>query len=82
MRHNLSTVLSCLPGHTKAEGRDFMKLTGLAISMGVGLAAGAVTAAMLPKGCTAKKAIQKAAYAVEDAACNAKEKINDKLDRM
>ncbi len=59
-----------------------MKLTGLAISMGVGLAAGAVTAAMLPRGCTAKKAIQKAAYAVEDAACNAKEKINDKLDRM
>lgn len=59
-----------------------MKLTGLAISMGVGLAAGAVTAAMLPRGCTAKKAIQKAAYAVEDAACSAKVKLNDKLDRM
>ena len=38
-----------------------MKLTGLAISMGVGLAAGAITAAMLPRNCTAKKAIQKAA---------------------
>jgi hypothetical protein len=64
------------------KGVKKMKLTGLAISMGVGLAAGAITAAMLPRNCTAKKAIQKAAYAVEDAACNAKEKINDKLDHM
>ena len=59
-----------------------MKLTGLAISMGVGVAAGAVTAMMLPKNCTVRKAAQKAAYAVEDAACNAKKKINDKLDSM
>lgn len=59
-----------------------MKLTGLAISMGVGVAAGAVTAMMLPKDCTVRKAAQKAACAVEDAACNAKQKINDKLDAM
>ena len=59
-----------------------MKLTGLAVSMGVGLAAGAVTAMMLPKDCTMRKAAQKAAYAVEDAACSAKKKINDKLDAM
>jgi len=59
-----------------------MKLTGLAISMGVGLAAGAVTALMLPKNCTVRKAAQKAAYAVEDAAANAKYKINNKLDAM
>ena len=57
-----------------------MKLTGLAISMGVGLAAGAVTAMMLPKGCTAKKAIQKAAYAVEDAVMDVGQKIADKMD--
>ncbi len=59
-----------------------MKLTGLAISMGVGLAAGTVTAMMLPKDCTARKAAQKAAYAVEDAACAAKKKINQKLDEI
>ena len=57
-----------------------MKLTGLAISMGVGLAAGAVTAAMLPRHSTARKAIQRAAYAVEDAAMSAKDKLSDKMD--
>jgi hypothetical protein len=59
-----------------------MKLTGFAISMGVGLAAGAVTAMMLPRDCTARKLTQKAANAVEDAAMNAKYKINNKLDSM
>ncbi len=59
-----------------------MKLTGLAISMGVGLAAGAVTAMMLPRDCTARKAAQKAANAVEDAAKDAKKMINEKLDAM
>lgn len=57
-----------------------MKLKGLAISMGVGVAAGAVTAMMLPKQCTARKAIQKAAYAAEDAAMTVGKKIADKMD--
>ena len=56
-----------------------MKLKGLAISMGVGLAAGAVTAAMLPKQSATRRAIQRAAYAVEDAAMNAKEKLAEKM---
>lgn len=59
-----------------------MRLTGLAISMGVGLTAGAVTAMMLPHNCTVRKAAQKAADVVEDAASTAKQKINDKLDAM
>lgn len=59
-----------------------MKLTGLAISMGVGLAAGAVTAMMLPKDCTVRKAAQKAADAAQDAATSAKQMINEKLDAM
>ncbi len=59
-----------------------MRLTGLAISMGVGLAAGAVTAMMLPRNCTVRKAAQKAADAVEDAAMNAKYKLDQKLDMM
>lgn len=57
-----------------------MKLAGLAISMGVGIAAGAVTAMMLPRQCAARKALQKAAYAVEDAAMNVGDKIADKMD--
>ena len=59
-----------------------MRLTGLGIALGVGVAAGTVTAMMLPRDCTVRKAAQKAAYAVEDAACNAKRKINNKLDGM
>ena len=57
-----------------------MKLTGLAISMGVGVAAGAVTAMMLPRQSKARKMVQRAAYAVEDAAISAKDKLADKLD--
>ena len=59
-----------------------MKMTGIGIALGVGVAAGAVTAMMLPRDCTARKAAQKAAYAVEDAASTAKRKINNKLDSM
>ena len=57
-----------------------MKLTGLAISMGVGLAAGAITALMLPRQGAARKAIQKAADAVEDAAMTMGDKIVDKME--
>lgn len=57
-----------------------MKLKGFVVSMGVGLAAGAVTAMMLPKQSTTRKAIQKAAYAVEDAATNMGCKMSNKLD--
>ena len=57
-----------------------MKLAGLAVSMGVGLAAGALTALMLPRQCTARKAMQKAADAVEDAAMNLGDKLSDKMD--
>lgn len=59
-----------------------MRCTGLTLALGVGLAAGAVTALMLPQNCTVRKAAEKAADAVEDAACSAKKKINDKLDAM
>lgn len=57
-----------------------MKLTGIAVSMGVGAAAGAVTAMLLPRQSKARKMMQRAAYAVEDAAMNAKDKLADKLD--
>ncbi len=59
-----------------------MKLTGLAISMGVGLAAGAVTAMMLPKQSAAHKMVKKAADAVEDAAMNVGDKLNQRIDML
>ena len=59
-----------------------MKWTGFAVSMGVGLAAGAVTALMLPKNSTAHKAIQKTADAVEDAVVMMGDKISGKSSVM
>ena len=59
-----------------------MKLTGFTIAMGVGLAAGAVTAMMLPKQSAAHKMVKKAANAVEDAAMTVGDKITDKLESM
>lgn len=59
-----------------------MKLTGFAISMGVGIAAGAVTAMMLPKQSAARKMVQKAANAVEDAAMTMGDKLTDKINDM
>ncbi len=57
-----------------------MKLSGWAITMGVGAAVGAVAAMMLPKQSSARKLINKAAYAVEDVASEVGEKISAKLD--
>lgn len=58
-----------------------MKLTGLAVSMGLGIAAGAVTAMMLPRQSCTRRAIQKAAGAVEDAATSVSGKITHKMDK-
>lgn len=57
-----------------------MRLTGLAITVGVGMAAGAVAAMMLPKHSTARKLVDKAADKVEDAANMVSLKIAQKLD--
>ena len=59
-----------------------MKVTGFTVAMGVGLAAGAVTAMLLPRQSTARKMVCKAANAVEDAAMTVGEKITDKLDSL
>ena len=48
--------------------------------MGIGAAVGAVAVAMLPRQSKAKKLINKAAYAVEDAAMEVKDKIVQKMD--
>ena len=57
-----------------------MKMTGWAITMGVGAAVGAVAVMMLPKQSAARKLVNKAATTVEDAATTVGDKINDKLD--
>lgn len=57
-----------------------MKMKGWAITLGVGAAAGAVAVMMLPKQSTARKLVNKAACAVEDAACNVGDKLCGKMD--
>jgi len=57
-----------------------MKLKGLAITMGVGAAVGAVAVMMLPKQSAARRLVNKAAVKVEDAAWKVGDRISDALD--
>ncbi len=57
-----------------------MDLKGLAISMGIGAAAGAVAIMMMPKNNPTRKLVAKAAEKVEDAACMVSEKLTAKMD--
>ena len=57
-----------------------MHMKGWAVTLGIGAAAGAVAVMMLPKQCTARKVIRKAADTVEDAVQNAKYKLDQRLD--
>lgn len=57
-----------------------MAMKGWMVSMGVGLAAGAVAAVMLPRQSTARKLVNKAACAVEDAAQQVTGKLTQKMD--
>lgn len=57
-----------------------MGMKGWAVTMGIGAAVGAVAAVMLPRQSTARKLVNKAACAVEDAACKVGDKLNSKLD--
>ena len=57
-----------------------MKAKGWAITLGVGAAAGAVAVMMLPKQSAARKLVDKAAVAVENAASNVSDKLINKMD--
>lgn len=59
-----------------------MEMKGLAITLGIGAAAGAVAVMMLPRQCAARRMVDKAAEKVEDAAYTVSEKISQKLDNM
>ena len=57
-----------------------MGVKGLAISMGIGAAAGAVAILMMPKSNPTRQLAGKAACKVEDAALKATEKLTRKME--
>lgn len=55
-------------------------MKAVAITMGVGAAAGAVAVMMMPRTNPARKLAYKAAAKVEDAAMKVSDKLTDKMD--
>ena len=55
-------------------------MKGLAISMGLGVAVGAVAVMMLPRHSSARKLVNKAASATQDAVHRVTDKIVDAVD--
>ena len=62
------------------KGVRNMKLTGLAVTMGLGAAAGAVAVLMMPKNNPTRKLAAKAANKVEDAVVQMTDKMADNMD--
>ena len=59
-----------------------MKMAGLAVTMGIGAAVGAVAILMAPRQSTARKLAGKAAAKVEDTARDVTTKLEQALDSM
>lgn len=59
-----------------------MNTKGLALTLGIGAAAGAVAVMMLPRQCAARRMVDKAAEKVEDTAYKVSDRISQKLDSM
>jgi hypothetical protein len=59
-----------------------MKLKGLAVTMGIGAAVGAVAIMMMPKQNPARKLVKQAADKVEDAAWRVTDKLHRDIDWM
>lgn len=59
-----------------------MQLKGLAVTMGLGAAAGAVAILMMPKNNPTRKLASKAALKVEDAAMKVGNKLSNEIDHM
>ena len=57
-----------------------MKVKGWMVSMGIGMAAGAVASMMLPRDSSARKLVNKAADKVEDTAKQLAGKLTDKME--
>ena len=58
-----------------------MQMRGLALSMGLGAAAGAVAVMMMPRNNPTRKLAAKAANKVEDLAWKVSDKLTDSMDR-
>ncbi len=58
-----------------------MSMKGLAISMGIGAAVGAVAIMMTPKNSSVRKLADKAATKAEDAATMMGEKLSDMMEK-
>lgn len=56
-----------------------MQMRGWAITMGLGAAAGAVAIMMMPKQSAARKLASKAACKVEEAVCQATDKLQQEM---
>ena len=59
-----------------------MQMKGMAITLGLGIAAGAVAVMMLPSNCIARKLASKAATKVEDTATKVSDKLNQQINNM
>jgi hypothetical protein len=59
-----------------------MSMKALAITMGIGAAAGAVAIMMVPRTNPVRKLANKAACKVEDAAYKVTDKVNRTMDQM
>ena len=59
-----------------------MQVRGLAVSMGLGAAAGAVAIMMMPKNNPTRKLAAKAAEKVEGAAMHLGNKMSSEIDKM
>lgn len=59
-----------------------MQMRGLAISMGLGAAAGAVAVMMMPRNNPTRKLAAKAANKVEDLAFKVSDKLTEAVDTM
>ena len=64
----------------ETKGVSRMQLKGLAVTLGIGAAAGAVAILMMPRNNPARKLATQAANKVEDAAINLGNKISEKID--
>ena len=62
------------------KGGIFVQMRSLAISMGLGAAAGAVAVMMMPKNNPTRKLAAKAANKVEDIAWKVSDKLTDTMD--
>ena len=59
-----------------------MGVKGFAITMGLGIAAGAVAIMMVPRNSSARKLATKTANKVEDVASKVSDKISHTMDQM